>query len=503
MKGNIFVLSMRIQLLFVLIILSSNQILQAARPTVNANNFDHTYLTCGSVILKWSNGNGNARMIVAREGSPVAFVPSDNSNYAWTSSDYGLSTPVGANSDEYVVYNGVGAGSLAVSNLKSGVSYYFTIYEHDNNGSNTLYLTSGAATYSVSTHYINMNFSITVMDSCEASNEFIFTNTSTRSILGLQDSFIVDGKTYNADQPVTYSFKNKRGYITVSLKNNNVYGCKSKLNKDVKIFPKRVANYDFLNSSDTTQDYIGNNFTLRTKGIIMPFPISVSYLWHTGDGNSTLFATLRHSYKDPGRYHTNLITTIGVNNKPTGCKDTQYLDLVVTGIKPFRSLSISPDRLPLKNNLFNFSLSDTGLSSVKWYFGDGNSSSDAITTHTYQDTGFYTVKVVATNKAGISDSTYKILIVDPDGDTTSINKTKVAVLSTYPNPASKQIDIQFKSIEQYQIKLFQMDGKICYEKTQSDLKEHLLVGELASGNYLLGIYQNGSLVQTFNIIIDK
>lgn len=495
---------MKIKLLIVLFILSANQVLQAARPTVNASNFYHTYITCSSVSLKWSNGNGNARMIVVREGSPVTFVPSDNSIYAWTSSDYGLSSPVGVNSDEYIVYNSVGSGSLAVGNLKPGATYHFTIYEHDNAGNNTLYLSSGAATYSVSTHYIDMNFSITVKDSCEATNQFIFTNTSTTSIQGLQHSFIVDGNTYNADQPLTYSFKNKKGYITVTLKNNNVYGCKSLFYKDVKIFPKRVAKYDFVRSSDTVQDYIGNNFTLRTEGILMPFPLSVSYLWYAGDGDSTFFATLRHSYDNPGRYHTALITTIGINSKPTGCKDTMYLDLVVTGIQPFRNLQITPDSMELTDNNFSYSLSDTGLSAVKWYFGDGDSSDQAVTTHSYSATGIYNVKVRATTKSGKSAVYNKNLIVySQTKDSTSINTPGFALLKMYPNPANTVLHLSFKQLNNYTILVYQSDGKLVMSSEQKNLLEQIDLSQFTGGIYHFEILKNGRHIQRMSIFIDK
>lgn len=492
---------MRTVILGFLLLLSMR--IEAARPTVNANNL-YSSNACTSAQFSWSNGNGNARLVVAREGSPVAFVPTDNTVYTQFSSAFGTSTPPGTNNNEFILTNTGGLSNLKITNLKAGTTYYITIYEHDNNGSNTLYLTSGAATYSFTTASINQSFDIKVNDSCQYSNSFEFTNTSTHTIPGLMFTFDVESKTYNADQPLKYTYKKANGYANVILRNNNTLGCPSSLTKTVRIYPKKVALYDFANSTDTVQDFIRNNFTIKLKGLLMPFPMGVTYQWDDGLSNKFNFSTFQRKYPEPGRYHTNVITTIHINMQPTNCRDTMYLDLVVTGIKPFRTLSITPDRLPLKNNLFSYSLNDTGLSAVKWHFGDGQTSTDSVTTHTYADTGFYTVKVVATTNAGISDSTYKILRVDPDmGDTTSIASSKLAVLSAFPIPASKQIDLQFKSIDNYQIKLFQMDGKICFEKTQTELKERLQIGDLASGNYQLGIYQNGSLVQTFNIIIDK
>jgi hypothetical protein len=495
---------MKLKLLIALFILSVAQLLQAARPTVNASNFTHTYITCVSAELKWSNGNGNARMIVAREGSPVAFVPSDNTIYSNVNPNFGASSPVGNSGNEYVIFNGVGTGTLSVAQLKSGITYYFTIYEHDNNGSSTQYLTSGVATYSAATHYINMNFSVSVIDSCEGNNKFVFTNTSVSSILGLQDSFSINGKRYNADQPLTYSFKNTFGKPTLYLINNNQYGCPTTTSKQVKIIPKKMVKFDFLNSSDTVQDYIGNIFNIRTTSETAPFPMSVSCLWYSGDGDSSFFFTFRKSYQNTGRFHTRLITSASINLKPTGCKDTMYLDLVVTGIKPFRNLQITPDFMELKDNLFSFSLSDTGLSAVKWYFGDGDSSDQAVTTHSYKDIGTYKVKVKATTKGGKSAISSKDLIVfSRTTDIKSNTEKNIAILKAYPNPASTVLHLSFKELDNYTILVYQADGKLILSSEQKSLEERLELNELVSGIHHIEILKNGIHQQGFNIFIDK
>jgi chitodextrinase len=276
------------------------------------------------------------------------------------------------------------------------------------------------------------------------------------------------------------------------------------LNKDVKIFPKRVAKYNFVRSSDTVQEYIGNNFTLRTEGILMPFPLSVSYLWYAGDGDSTFFATFRHSYANPGRYRTALITMIGVNSKPTGCKDTLYLDLVVTGIKPFRNLQITPDSMELTDNEFSFSLSDTGLSAVKWYFGDGDSSDQAVTTHSYKDIGTYKVKVKATTKGGKSAiSTKDLFVFSRTTDIKSNTEKNIAILKVYPNPASTVLHLSFKELDNYTILVYQADGKLCLSSEQKSLEERLELNELVSGIHHIEILKNGIHQQGFNIFIDK
>lgn len=476
---------------------------QAARPTVNASNLYASNIECISAVFSWSNGNGNARLVVAREGSPVAFVPSDNTVYSQYSSAFGTSTPPGIYNNEFILTNIAGFNNFKITNLKPGTTYYITMYEHDNNGSNTLYLTSGAATYSFTTASINQSFNIKVNDSCQYSNSFEFTNTSTHTIPGLVFYFEVESKPYNADQPLTYKYKTASGYASVILKNNNTLGCPTSLSKYVKIYPKRVTTFDFANSTDTVQDFKLNSFKIRVKGLLMPFPLAISYQWDDGLSNTSYFSTFQKKYPDPGRYHTQLISTIHVNSQTTNCRDTMYLDLVVTGIDPFRSLSITPDSLLLKDNLFSFSLNDTGLKAVKWYFGDAQTSTDSITTHHYTNVGTYRVMITATTKSGISDTTYKTLIVMPDmGDTTSILKPHASVLKIFPNPTQDHLFIQFNRIDHYTLQLTQLDGKICMEYLQNKLLERINVSNFSSGIYLLNILKNGQKIETFHIKIE-
>ncbi len=494
---------MKIQLLIGLFILSSFQILQAARPTVNASNLFNNTTGCTSATISWSNGNGNARMIVAREGSPVSFVPSDYNQYGSGSAVFGGSTPVGQNSNDYILMNSVGMSTLNITNLKSGSTYYFAIYEHDNNGSNVLYLTSGAATHSFTTHYINQNFSIVVNDSCEASNQFVFTNTSSTSIQGLQYTFLIDGTTYNADQAVTYSFKNKNGFLPVLLKNNNTIGCPNNLSKNVKLFPRQMATFDFANSSDTVQDFIDNYFNIRTKPKAAPFPMSVTFIWSTGDGESTLFSTLRYSYTEVGRFHTRLIATAGVNTKLTGCKDTMYLDLVVTGSKPFRNLVITPDTMDLSTNNFSYSLSDTLVTGVVWQFGDGDTSHRKVTTHTYKDSGTYKVTVTATMLNGKSATTTKKLRVnfDTKDSRLAIVHPLINLITIYPNPVVNDIRLQFESDEWHELEIMGLNGQVYHKSSSTNKQETINTENWPSGTYIISIQDKNLIKRSVKISI--
>lgn len=99
-----------------------------------------------SILLTWTNGSGTNRIVVARQGSPVNWIPTDNNNYIANSS-FGSSTA--QNGSNYVVYNGIGSSgntsSLTITNLTPNTPYFFTIYEYNTSLSVVKYLSPGAS----------------------------------------------------------------------------------------------------------------------------------------------------------------------------------------------------------------------------------------------------------------------------------------------------------------------------------------------------------------------
>jgi hypothetical protein len=89
--------------------------------------------------LSWISGDGISRIVVAREGLPVNWTPTDLSTYTANAS-FGSGTELGTGN--YVVYNGSGS-SFTLTNLTEGTIYYFKIFEYGCTPGNEDYLTSG------------------------------------------------------------------------------------------------------------------------------------------------------------------------------------------------------------------------------------------------------------------------------------------------------------------------------------------------------------------------
>ena len=88
--------------------------------------------------LKWTNGNGEKRIVVMRQGAAVSFVPAAGTAYT-ANAAMGSGTDLGGG--QYVVYNNNGS-SVDITNLAGSSTYYFTVYEYNGTGSLIRYLTS-------------------------------------------------------------------------------------------------------------------------------------------------------------------------------------------------------------------------------------------------------------------------------------------------------------------------------------------------------------------------
>ncbi len=381
-------------LLFFYFIYSVNNT-YAARPTVQVSNLTFANLRCNGVQLNWTNGNGSARIIVAREGTTPDYTPLDNQAYS-ASSKFAGSTNYGSNN--FIVYNSTGTNFAIIDSLKPCTTYYFDIYEHDNNGSNTLYL-SPPASISITTYCLTMSFSTIYIDSCEKKNGYLFSNNSSSTIPGISYQWdFGDGNTSTTNPNVLHTYTSRVGRIPVLLIATPSLGCNNIFSSNVRVYPKRNAFIDY-NTFKDTQCFEGNYFEVDPQPVASPpgLSYSFSYKWFFGDGTiDTSFRRMKKRYASDGTFNVELEITLnftfpaGSEPKKSGCKDTLRFDVVVLP-SPVGSASINDTFQCLTGNNFNFTNSDNSLTYFKWYFGNGDSSSLKTVSYNYTDTGIYRV----------------------------------------------------------------------------------------------------------------
>ncbi|MCX7985142.1 MAG: T9SS type A sorting domain-containing protein [Bacteroidetes bacterium] len=87
-----------------------------------------TAVTSTSITLNFSGGSGDGRLVVARRGSPVTWVPTDGMVATGVSNDISLAVDHGDGNK--IVYDGSGS-SVTVTQLLPGTTYYFALYEYN------------------------------------------------------------------------------------------------------------------------------------------------------------------------------------------------------------------------------------------------------------------------------------------------------------------------------------------------------------------------------------
>jgi len=162
-----------------------------------------------------------------------------------------------------------------------------------------------------------------------------------------------------------------------------------------------------------------------------------SWYWDFGDGVHSTTKAPSHTYTAYGSYTVSL----RVMNTSTGLKNTtikpQYINVTVPLVADFAT-NVTTGSAPLS---VQFTDKSTGkLTSWKWDFGDGATSTEQNPKHTYTVAGSYTVSLTVTDAFGkdtIEESDY--ITVNPGPDPS----IPVAAFSASPVSGDKPLKVKF------------------------------------------------------------
>ena len=184
------------------------------------------------------------------------------------------------------------------------------------------------------------------------------------------------------------------GTFTVSLVTKDTAGCSSyyELPQKIIVHPTPDAQYTTGNISGC-QPFTAT-FVNTSTG-------STSWNWNFGDGDTSSVQQPTHLFLDDGIFQVQLIAS-----NAFGCRDTfvnnQPFNVLPSPVVSFTA-GATMGCAPFQVNFFNYTTNVNG-SNYHWDFGDGQTSTDAQPTVTYQTPGFYTVSLVVVNTNGCSDS---------------------------------------------------------------------------------------------------
>lgn len=105
-------------------------------PVTNSMNPSFSLTDGNKLKFNWSSGDGNKRIVVMKQGSPVSFSPADGSDYPANAS-FGNGTDLG--NGQYIVYNG-SQDNVTVMDLAPSTTYHFAVFEYNGTGAATSYL---------------------------------------------------------------------------------------------------------------------------------------------------------------------------------------------------------------------------------------------------------------------------------------------------------------------------------------------------------------------------
>ena len=219
-------------------------------------------------------------------------------------------------------------------------------------------------------------------------------------------SFIYDfgdgtktGPTRSAPETVTHTFT-KGGIYEVKLIASN--GCSD------------TTTTEIITVYDQPQIQIGADVVEGCSGLTVNFRNEsvggTSYVWDFGDGSptSTEFAP-SHVYTGTQEYYTVTVTSVNA----LGCSNTrvfnQYIHIIPPPKANFNVLPGTTINIP--NYTFQFEDESENGDRWEWDFGDGTTSGARNPSHTYPDTGSYTVRLRVSNQFNCATEITKVVKV--------------------------------------------------------------------------------------------
>ncbi len=186
------------------------------------------------------------------------------------------------------------------------------------------------------------------------------------------------------------------GLFTIKLIVSDTFGCKDSLTKNNYIDARHPQPLFFADDTTACIGQVINftNLTIASTG--------TSYQWYFGDGTSSTTYNPSHIYTATGTYTIKLIAT-----DPIGCKDSFIRVNNISITKPQASFTLSDSIAICPPLLVQFTNTSLNAISYAWSFGNSNTSISPNPTNPYNSPGLYTIRLIATNSNGCTDTAFK------------------------------------------------------------------------------------------------
>ncbi|MDQ6609734.1 MAG: PKD domain-containing protein, partial [Bacteroidota bacterium] len=272
---------------------------------------------------------------------------------------------------------------------------------------------------------VSIGFNNAQPNVCNTPYNITFNNTTTGPGTLTYNWKFGDGNSSTATSP-TNAYQTD-GTFMVTLIATSSLGCSDTLTRDkAVVIPKTKT--DFV-----IPDTICVNKPLFLFNSSVPEP--ESSVWQFSDGTTFNGIDATKKFTSTGTY------TIKLTNTFVSCSADITKTLVIANMPQpdFTAPVTSSCKPPLTVNFSNTSQNGIGY---KWDFGDGTTSTTQNPSHTYSSTGQFTVKLIAFNSGGCSDTIVKtnfIKIKTPDISFANLPAGGCAPFSIQPQLAVESI----------------------------------------------------------------
>jgi PKD repeat protein len=236
----------------------------------------------------------------------------------------------------------------------------------------------------------NANFSYTLNNLTSTST---FTNLSTSANVSNTSYYwsFGDGNNSNSFNPV-HTYSSSGTYYVCLVVHDTLSNCVDSFCTFINIGSAPLP----CNANFASTVLVGNNVSF--VNLSTPIGNNFTSYWSFGDGNNAFGTNQSHTYASPGTYTVCLLIWDSLNL----CSDSFCSIVAVGGVMPCNA---SFSTTFINNTILQFtnSSSASGVFTSYWSFGDGSTSTLANPTHTYANSGVYTVCLVITG-GGCVDS---------------------------------------------------------------------------------------------------
>ena len=397
--------------------------------TSTVQNPSTTYIIPGTYTVKLTVSDGSSsntktstNFITVNPSPVVAFVASDTSDTCLpTTIQFTDQSVLGSAGTATYLWD---FGDGSTSTLQNPSHTYNTV----GNYNVTLHVTNsnGCSRLLTKNQYIQVTtqpvagFTAANPNSCAAPHTVNFSNSSTGATSWLWD--FGNGSTSTAANP-SYTYTTP-GTYTVRLVVYNNAGCTDTL---IRTNYVSAGTLDAAFTKSATTICTGQSISFTNTSV----PGPGTSTWYFGDGTSSTATNPTKIYNTPGTYTVKLKVVFSGN-----CADSTTQTVTVQA-GPDAQFTACPTNGCTAPFTTQFSNTTTGATSYLWLFGDGTTSTAANPSKTYTALGTYTVKLIAYNASGCTDTltrTNYIKVANP-----------VMTVSTTTNSHCAPASIQFNA----------------------------------------------------------